>query len=163
MPASGNILNILLYPLVPCHGINRMTCTMTASAFLQHRRVLLVENDLETRDLLLFALKAEGAEVICTATAPEALVILESFRADVILCNLTLPGTDGYSLIRTWRAREHELGLPITPAVALSTFSNKPCRQEVLEAGYQALITQQFDVDTLVRVVAEVVGRSDSP
>lgn len=130
---------------------------------LQHTRVLVVEDTPDSQDLLLFILQAEGAEVVCTITAQAALETLESFRADVILCDLMLPDTDGYSLIRSWRAREIELGRPPVPALALSAFSGEQCRQQSLEAGFQALIAKPLDVVDLPQVVATAVGRGAKP
>lgn len=123
----------------------------------------MVEDTPDTQDLLLFILQTEGAEAVCASTAQAALETLETFRADVILCDLMLPDTDGYSLIRFWKAREIELGQPPVPALAVSAFGGEQCKQQALKAGFQALITKPFDVVSLPQLVATAVGRGVQP
>jgi CheY-like chemotaxis protein len=71
-------------------------------------RVLLVEDNLDTLDMLKFIFDEAGAEVITATSVDEALEALERFRPDSLISDIAMPDRDGYDLIREVRSREPE-------------------------------------------------------
>ena len=69
-------------------------------------RVLVVDDDRDTREVLSVMLTLEGAEVRAGATSGEAFEIPDQWTPDVLVSDIGMPGQDGYNLIRTLRARE---------------------------------------------------------
>ena len=85
--------------------------------------VLVVEDDADTLDLLALGLGAVGADVRTAASAEAALTLLESWRPDVLLCDVQLPGVDGYRFLEVLRANPR---LRTIPAAALSGVVDVP-------------------------------------
>jgi PAS domain S-box-containing protein len=123
-----------------------------SEASLQGVKVLVVEDDDDTRDLLQRLLEEYGAAVVATGTAPEALSLLPITRPDVLVCDLGLPEMDGYQLIE--RIRAEDLGGPGLPAIAVTAFARSEDRRRALLAGYQAHVAKPVQPAELVATVA---------
>ena len=82
-------------------------------------------------------------------------------RADVLVCDIGLPGEDGYTLIRQVRARDAASGGCI-PALALSAYTRATDRQQALAAGFQEYLHKPIDPAGLVRAI-ELLARGDRP
>jgi signal transduction histidine kinase/ActR/RegA family two-component response regulator len=120
-------------------------------------RVLVVEDELDSRELLAEILRKSGAEVHAVRSCLEALAVVRgsaaSNRPHVILSNLGMPGADGYDLIRTLRALPPEEGGRI-PAVAVTGYANQGDRQRALTAGYQSHVAKPIDANAVVIAVS---------
>jgi signal transduction histidine kinase len=125
---------------------------------LKGLRVLVVEDEEDTRDLLVMALEQCGAEVAAFASVPEALADFDRAVPDVLVSDIGVPLEDGYSLIRKVRAREPAEGGGV-PAAALTAYARAEDRQRVLEAGFQAHLAKPIDAAELVTAVARLAGR----
>jgi CheY-like chemotaxis protein len=99
-------------------------------------RVLVVDDDRETLDMLKFVLAQCEAEVTTAASVREALQVLEHSRIDVLVSDLAMPDEDGYDLIRQVRKRVREGGGNM-PAIALSAYTRSEDRERALAAGFQ--------------------------
>ena len=124
-------------------------------------RVLAVEDDPDTLDLIVAVLRQGGAEVAAAGGVAEAV---ESFRArtpHVILSDIGMPAEDGYDLIVKVRALERESGAPETPAVALTAYAAESDRAQALGAGYQMHLPKPVDPARLVEAVAALARRAD--
>src|SRR5438132_12667250 len=99
-------------------------------------RILVVEDDDDTRDLLKVLLEAQEADVTTTASVPEALAAYEQSRPTVIVADIGMPDYNGYTLIGRVRARDREKG-KMVPAIALTAFTTAMDRDTVLSAGFQ--------------------------
>jgi CheY-like chemotaxis protein len=121
-------------------------------------RVMIVEDEDDTRELLVTALEQCGAEVVAFATVSEALDSFERRAPDVLLSDLGVPGEDGYSLIRKVRARPSSLGGDV-PAAALTAYVRAEDRRQALAAGFQAHLPKPIDPSDLVATVARLAGR----
>lgn len=126
---------------------------------LDDLRVLVVDDESDTRDVLKAMLGECGAEVISAGSAAEALEVFERSRPDVLICDIGMPEEDGYQLIRNIRARPVEQG-GRTPAVALTAYARAEDRLRALRAGYQMHIPKPVEVNELVAIVASVVARA---
>jgi signal transduction histidine kinase/DNA-binding response OmpR family regulator len=115
--------------------------------------VLVVDDEPETRALLLEVLSNCGAEVRAAGCAGDALQTLKHWKPDVLISDIGMPGEDGYDLIRTVRAIDSDQGGRI-PAVALTAYARAEDRLRALSAGYQMHIAKPVEPAELVAVVA---------
>jgi signal transduction histidine kinase len=121
-------------------------------------RVVVVEDEADTRELLAVALQQCGAEVAAFGSVPEALAAFDRAVPDVLLSDIGVPGEDGYSLIRKVRSREPALGGNV-PAAALTAYARAEDRLRALEAGYQTHLAKPIDPAELIATVARLAGR----
>lgn len=124
----------------------------TQPASLRGIRVLLVEDDQDTQDTMKLMLEMEGAAVATATSAAEALRAFFTRRPDVLVCDLGLPGADGYAFIRQIRELPAELG-GSTGAVAVTAYAAE-MPTKVLHAGFQAHLPKPVEPVTLVQAVA---------
>jgi signal transduction histidine kinase/ActR/RegA family two-component response regulator len=122
---------------------------------LDGARVLLVEEDAESRELLATALEAEGAELWAVGRAHEALETIASWRPDVIVSDLATHEEEGHAFLREVRARGPDFG-GATPAVALTGILRAGDRARVLSSGFQMELLKPVDPRELVLAVARL-------
>jgi len=122
-------------------------------------RVVVVEDEADTRELLALSLQQCGAEVAAFGSVPEALASFDLAVPDVLLSDIGVPGEDGYSLIRKVRAREPALGGNV-PAAALTAYARAEDRLRALESGYQTHLAKPIDPAELIATVARLAGRT---
>lgn len=125
-------------------------------------RVLIVEDDPETRDIIAAILERGGFSYRVATRAGEALSVLDDWRPDVIVSDIGMPDVDGYEFARQLRARPPERGGRI-PALALSAFARGEDRDLALRSGYQAHIAKPVDPADLVRAIADLTARPTTP
>ncbi len=121
-------------------------------------RVVVVEDEADTRELLVMALQQCGAEVAAFGSAPEALAAFDRAVPDVLLSDIGMPVQDGYELIHTLRSREPGRGGNV-PAVALTAYARAEDRLRALEAGFQTHLPKPVDPSELISTVARLAGR----
>jgi CheY-like chemotaxis protein len=115
--------------------------------------VLVVDDDVDNRDLLVVTLQDHGAAVLTASSAAQALEMLRRSSVDALLSDIAMPGEDGYSLIRRLRARETE-ETGFVPAAALTSLAREEDRIEALRAGFQLHLAKPIDAVSLVEAVA---------
>jgi PAS domain S-box-containing protein len=128
----------------------------TPSSPLEGMRVLVVDDDADSRDFLIFALQDFGAIATAVTSASSALEILTTFQPDVLISDIGMPEQDGYSLIRQIRALPREQGGDI-PAIALTAYAADRDRSLALAAGFQRHLSKPVMPDHLANVVAELL------
>jgi signal transduction histidine kinase/CheY-like chemotaxis protein len=121
-------------------------------------RLLVVDDEEDTRTLLKAVLERCGASVTTASSAGEALVALKQSRPHVLISDLGMPEEDGYSLIKRVRALSEEEGGQ-TPSAALTAYARMEDRMKVLRSGFQIHITKPVEPAELVAVVANLAGR----
>jgi PAS domain S-box-containing protein len=117
------------------------------------RRILVVDDEADARDLLVTILSRAGAEAIAVASADEALQTLRRWRPDVLVSDIGMPGDDGYVLIRKVRALPSEEGRQVR-ALALTAYARSEDRTKALEAGFHTHITKPVDPLELTALIA---------
>jgi signal transduction histidine kinase len=129
-------------------------------------RVLAVDDQEEARVTLSNFLGKCGAVVTTASSAAEALAFLSDHlggeRPDVLVCDIVMPGEDGYSALRRVRALEHERGVAPQqqiPAIALTAMARSEDRLQALNAGFKMHISKPVEPAELVIVIASVVGQ----
>jgi CheY-like chemotaxis protein len=124
---------------------------------LKDLRILAVDDDRDARDVLGKLLQREQAEVRTAGSAPDALAALESWRPDVLLLDLAMPGESGYELLARLRSMGHR-----APAVAMTGYAREEDAARALYAGFQAHLAKPFQMDDLCRQIAAVLARASS-
>ncbi|MFN6487054.1 MULTISPECIES: PAS domain S-box protein [unclassified Nostoc] len=119
-------------------------------------RVLTVEDEEDTRELLVFIIQQYGAEVTATASASEALKILKQSPPDILVCDIAMPEMDGYTLIRQLRTWPKEQGGQIK-AIALTAYAGESDQKQALEAGFQRHLSKPIDPEELVEAIASLI------
>ncbi len=130
---------------------------------LTGRKVLLIEDDANTRDVMRWTLEREGAEVESVASGADALAAFEANekhdgKVDVIVCDIGLPGMSGYELIKLLIERHEAIGRKPIPACAVSAHARDVDRKRAIEAGFELYISKPVSAESLVEAVGELVG-----
>jgi two-component system, chemotaxis family, CheB/CheR fusion protein len=118
-------------------------------------RVLVVDDDAETLEAVSEMLRLNGAEVVAARSAADALVAAQQAGLQVIISDIAMPGTDGYSLIRAIRALPARQQAAV-PAIALTAAAGPDGRERSLEAGFQEHFEKPVDIGRLARAVVEL-------
>jgi signal transduction histidine kinase/CheY-like chemotaxis protein len=121
-------------------------------------KVLVVDDEVDARDLIERLLKDCGVEVVTADTAAQALQCLQRENPGVLLSDIGMPIEDGYALIRQVRALPAEQGGNV-PAIALTAFARTEDRRRALLAGFQMHLAKPVEPAELLAVVANVAGR----
>lgn len=129
---------------------------------LGSRRILVVDDDEDTRDLMLVALEGSGAQVTGASSAREALQKLQSAPPDLLIADIGMPGQDGFWLIRQLRTLPGA-ALRSMPAIAVTAFASTHDRQAALSAGFDDYVSKPVDLDELVRTIGRVAARRRKP
>jgi CheY-like chemotaxis protein len=119
-------------------------------------KILVVDDDVDTRELIEWVLKRVGAEVTSVGSAREALDVLEREKPHVLVSDIAMPEEDGYGLLRKIRALPPERGGRI-PAIALTAHSLVQDRLQSLRAGFQSHVPKPVVPEELVEVVASII------
>lgn len=122
---------------------------------LEHVRVLVVDDETDTREFLAIALEQFGAAVTTAASAAEAFARFQQDPPDILLSDIGMPEEDGYSLIQRIRALPPELGGQV-PAAALTAYVRGDDRLEALQAGFQLHVPKPIEPLRLLQVVSQL-------
>ena len=125
------------------------------SSRLDGVRVLAIDDEPDTRELVRRLLVDHGADVTTADNADEALRLLSSEPFDVLLADIGMPQRDGYELIRDIRRGRAEPNTRI-PAAAVTAFARSEDRTRALLSGYQSYVSKPFEPAELVAVVASL-------
>jgi two-component system, chemotaxis family, CheB/CheR fusion protein len=125
---------------------------------LQGTNILVVEDDDDILALIATILEQAGASVTAVSSASAALLALQAYpHYDLLLSDLAMPETDGWSLIRQIRALPAEAGGTI-PAAALTAYSSKRDRNVSQLSGFQILLSKPIEPAQLTMNVAKLIG-----
>ncbi|HEY9901368.1 MAG TPA: response regulator [Candidatus Sericytochromatia bacterium] len=122
-------------------------------------RVLIVDDEVDSRELLVAALEQFEAKVFAVGSASEALDAVSQLKPDVLVSDIGMPLEDGYSLIRKVRHLSAEQGGQI-PAIALTAYARSEDRMKAIAAGFQIHIPKPVEPAELVTVVASLAKRT---
>ena len=121
-------------------------------------KILVVDDEPDTRDMLKAGLSRCGAEVVAAASTSEAFAALLGDLPGLLISDIGMPGEDGYELIRRLRKLPVKEGGRI-PAIALTAYARVEDRMSALRAGYQMHVPKPVDLAELVAVAASLVKR----
>ncbi|HEU0035135.1 MAG TPA: response regulator [Kofleriaceae bacterium] len=141
--------------------VPRFDATIAEAGPLARAKILIVDDDVDSGELLAEILRGHGATCQLAHTAGEAIGIVRSFRPDVLLSDITLPDQDGYTFIRELRARGADEGGWI-PAIAISGHVAPEDVKEAILAGFQLHLAKPIDPKDLVARLTRLVARTSS-
>jgi PAS domain S-box-containing protein len=127
-------------------------------AGLEGLKILIVDDEPDTLDLITVELAQHGAKITGVGNAEDALKALAESQFDVLISDIGMPKMDGYDLIRQIRQREAGKDQRI-PAVALTAYARIQDRMQAIVAGYSTHIAKPVDANELVTIVASLAGR----
>jgi len=120
------------------------------------RHLLVVEDDKDARDVFCAMLDYEGAMVLGTSSAEEALAVLKTVRPHAIITDIVLPGRDGFWLLEQLRGSHRMRTIPVVAVTAVAG------REEILDAGFDAYVAKPVRPEGVAdAVLAALALRSD--
>jgi CheY-like chemotaxis protein len=137
--------------------VDRDGARRAAQVSLQGLKVLVVDDEADSRELVQSVLIDAGAEAVTASSAGEALALVKSLRPDVIVSDIGMPERDGYEFIRDVRSLGTSEG-GRTPAIALTAFARSEDRTRAMIAGYQVHVAKPIDPQELVATIRSQIG-----
>lgn len=128
---------------------------------LANVKIIIVEDDTDSREVLNLFLEQSGATVKSAESAKKAMILLresENDLPDVIVSDLGMPEEDGFSLISRIRELPAERGGAI-PALALSAFASNDDKRRAYDAGFQKYHTKPFEPDGIIEDIREILNK----
>ena len=122
-------------------------------------RVLIVDDEADSRDLTATVLERAGAATVTAATTHEAMAAVGSSRFDGIVTDIGMPVEDGFALLSQVRLHADEAVRRI-PVVALTAYAAEPDRSRVLAAGFDGYLAKPVEPEDLTYAVSVAVTRT---
>jgi CheY-like chemotaxis protein len=122
-------------------------------------KILVVDDEPDTRELLRTLLGQCGAHTTLAGSAQEAMLLFKDSQPDIVISDIGMPGEDGCHLIGQLRALPPERGGNV-PAIALTAYARAEERLRVLRSGFQTHVPKPVELPELVAVTASLVGRA---
>ncbi len=119
-------------------------------------KILLVEDNDDSREVTRLALEARGALLVCAANAREAVAAFDTAAPDVLVSDIGMPGEDGHSLLKQLKAHNKRSGLNI-PAIALTAYDSREHRMESRDSGFHYHLAKPADPDKLAEIILGLV------
>ncbi len=130
------------------------------SKLLKGLRILVVDDEGDSRDLVKAILTRYGSEVNCCESAAEALKAVRDWKPDLLISDIGMASEDGYTLIKKIRKMRSKQARE-TPAVALTAYVTREDRESAITAGFQLHIAKPVEPAALVMSIALVTGRKE--
>ncbi|MBD1829726.1 ATP-binding protein [Microcoleus vaginatus GB1-A2] len=121
-------------------------------------RVLVVDDELDSREFVAFVAEQAGAKVTAVGSAIEALQLLSTTAFDILLSDIGMPDMDGYMLVRQVRALPPEQGGQI-PAIALTAYAGDFNQKQALAAGFQSHVAKPVEPNELVQAIVTLLRK----
>jgi PAS domain S-box-containing protein len=123
-------------------------------------RILIVDDDRESCEMMLEALRGYGASLRCAMSASEAVDALKEFNPDLVLSDIAMPGRDGYAVLDEVRAIEAMLGRHV-PVAAVTANAHAEDRERAIAAGFDEYLAKPVDPAALAFAVAALAAVDD--
>ena len=157
----GSTFRVLLPLSKTSAGRREQAANLEADKVLSGIRILLVEDDADSREVLQLFLEQNGALVTSSDSADDAVKKLTSSKdmlPNVILSDVAMPGGDGFEMMKRIRKLPADEGGQV-PALALSAFASTDNRDKAIESGFQIYTTKPFDPDILLPAIVELANQ----
>jgi CheY-like chemotaxis protein len=132
--------------------------TFECPSELKGLRVLVVDDEPETRELIRYLMEQCEAQVQTAAGAEEALRLLQAGTFDALVSDIGMPEVDGYGFIRRVRALPAEQGGRI-PAVALTAYARSEDRTKALRSGFTMHLAKPIEPSELLAVIGAMAAQ----
>ena len=124
-------------------------------------RILVVDDEADSRELISTLLTGCGGEVRCSESAAEAIRTFAEWSPDLLLSDIGMPNEDGYSLIKKVRKLRAKRAKQV-PAIALTAYATDEDRSQALAAGFQVHLAKPVEPKSLLMSIAAALG-SEAP
>jgi CheY-like chemotaxis protein len=122
-------------------------------------RVLAVDDDPDSLEVVKAALTAAGAEMRIASTAGEAISAWQAEPGDVLLCDLAMPDMDGFQLLSRIQALDAAAGRSAAAAVALTAYTSDDYRQRCLAAGFHGHVGKPYTITDLTNAIIAALAQ----
>jgi len=146
------VIGSLAKPVMPPHGAEPVAEPRPAQDVLAGIDVLVVDDDVDTLELLSAALKQRSASVTAVSSTAAAMDSIMASRPHVLISDIAMPGEDGYDLIKQVIALEL---MPKIPAIAITAYAKEEDRERALAAGFQRYLSKPVELGEFISAVAE--------
>ncbi|BCL34027.1 PAS domain-containing hybrid sensor histidine kinase/response regulator [Nostoc sp. MS1] len=143
-------------PLMPTSHPNTSVTFNQPTVNLENRRVLVVDDEPDSLELVKVILEEEGATVCSVFSATAALRLLIQSQFDLLISDIGMPEMDGYTFIRQVRGLPPQFNRDI-PAIALTAYAGDTNRRKILVAGFQSHLEKPIDPQNLLDAIASVI------
>lgn len=110
-------------------------------------RILVIEDDPSSLELMFYLLNAHGYVTTTAARGDDGLAAVRNHPPDLVICDIQLPGLDGYAIAANLKADEKLRSVPLVAVTALAMVGD---RERVLAAGFDAYVSKPIDPSTFV-------------
>lgn len=124
---------------------------------LEGMPILVADDDADNRDFLAFLLESQGAVVTTVASASEVLQLLDSVHPAILLCDISMPEMDGYTLIEKIRTQLPEPVAQI-PAIAITAHARVSDQAQALATGFQKHLPKPIESEALIQAILQVTA-----
>jgi CheY-like chemotaxis protein len=167
-PGKGATFVVSL-PLAPLHGLpptqearswrsKSRELPFFPEVSLAGVRILVIDDDADSRDVIKSLLEPAGATVYLAESAEEGMRLFFGKTVDVLICDIGMPDIDGYSLMRSIRMLDDVQKSEI-PAVALTAYARLEDRREAIRAGFQNHLPKPVEPSELLETVYSLATR----
>ncbi len=125
---------------------------------LEGVRILVVDDEADSRELISTVLTRYGCEVRCSESAAEAIRAVAEWKPNLLLTDIGMPHEDGYSLIKRLRKMRSDWARQL-PAIALTAYATTEDRDRALAAGFRMHLPKPIEPATLAILIANALGR----
>jgi CheY-like chemotaxis protein len=137
--------------------ISSLKASQNSPVQLDGVSLLVVDDDIDSLELFGDMLKPTGAEIRLARSVASALQIFAELRPNLLISDISMPGEDGYSLIRKLRQLDVDSG-GRTPAIALTAYAATDDIRRIIEAGFSAHVAKPVQKAMLLRTIAKLVS-----
>jgi signal transduction histidine kinase/CheY-like chemotaxis protein len=138
---------------VSSNSVDELEC----DGSLTNVRLLVIDDDADTRELITFILEECGAVVTSARSVREALDLVERSQIDILLSDIGMPDEDGYELIRRVRLLENGTSRSV-PAIALTAFATEDDKRRAFAAGFQFHLSKPVEPKELIAVISRLIA-----
>ena len=121
-------------------------------------RVFIVDDDIDTCEMLAFALNQWGAQAQTSTSASEAYTSITDWRPDILLSDINMPGEDGYTFINKIRSLPSE-NVSTIPAIALTAMARPEDSEKAILAGFQLHLAKPIDIRVLAEAIVNLTNK----
>lgn len=155
-PANGTVPS----RIIPAKSSNGKTDPRHLK--LKGFRVMIVDDDADTLDMLSFAIDLLGGEAKTANSAAQAYGLIADWKPMIVFSDINMPGEDGYSLIRSIKASSAE-NIAEIPFVALTAMARPEDNDKALSAGFVLHMPKPVDLEKVVQAIIEFCVKTDVP
>lgn len=119
-------------------------------------RILVIEDNAANRELISYLLTAFGHTPVLASGGEEGVELARREHPDLVVCDIQMPGMDGYAVARALRGDSR---LSQVPLIAVTASAMLGDRERVLAAGFDAYIAKPIDPETIVPLLENLLGR----